>query len=143
MEKVDITNVVDELNELKPTTEYAEFLSIWPQIENALERQNKRKDIWQLLVSKGHLTVSYVTFTRFVKKALEQNKNAGKQRVSGMTETIEKPATVIPGAAVTASEDNSNQDHQSEAAAALSHAQKVSTSTDYARIARQSSKKQN
>lgn len=69
MDKPDASEL---LNELAPKTEYAQFIEIWPQVKHALERKVRRNAIYEKLKLAGLLTISYVTFTRFVRKCLEE-----------------------------------------------------------------------
>ena len=90
MDKPDVSSL---LGELTPTTEYAEFLKLWPDIREARERQVKLNAIYKKLSDAKLLSVSYVTFTRFVKKVLEETDGSTTKASPGRTKVeSSKPA---------------------------------------------------
>lgn len=68
MEEREVSAMLAEL----PATKYGEFLAKWPDIKATLERGVQQKAIYQTLTTAGSLTLSYVSFTRYVKKAMSE-----------------------------------------------------------------------
>lgn len=64
------------LQGLEPKTEFTEFAALWDGIKAARDRKVSRKAIYEKLIAAGSLSISYVTFTRFVKK-MEEEGNSG------------------------------------------------------------------
>lgn len=81
MDKSDVSSL---LGELTPKTEYAEFLELWPAIQKALDRQNRLNAIHKALTDAGALSISYVTFTRFVKKRQAESDSGNLPGVQSM-----------------------------------------------------------
>lgn len=142
MDKPDVSSL---LSELEPTTEYAEFLKLWPSIQEALGRQVRLKAIFEKLAENNLLSVSYVTFTRFVKKTSDEE-SADATRTTRKIKEVSGRSVGIKQEKVAESppEDTiENLDSSEKAAApardALSEAQKASTSKNYARNVRRGS----
>jgi hypothetical protein len=76
----DNKDVSSLLEGLEPKTEYAEFKALWPDISAARDRKVSMKAIYEQLVSNNALSVSYVTFTRFVKKMNEEDDFSGGKK---------------------------------------------------------------
>lgn len=142
MEKPDVSSL---LSGLEPTTEYAEFLKAWDAISEALERQIKLKAIYEALAKENVLTISYVTFTRFVKKKRAED-DAGKGPPRPAQVRKERPAAGTgadkalgnepqypPAAPEEVDKSDKTERVATEAAEALADAQRVSTSKNYAR----------
>lgn len=113
MDKPDVSSL---LGELEPTTEYGEFLKLWPDIKETLDRQVKLNAIYQKLKDANLVTVSYVTFTRFVKKVSDESEG------DRMKATPARKA-----AAGKAGADNSAGTQQAEPASSNENADKSAT----------------
>ncbi len=136
MDKPDVSSL---LGELTPTTEYAEFLKLWPDIKDARQRQINLKAIYEKLTANKLLSVSYVTFTRFVKKAADENSSDTARTEQKKTEVVEAQTTKNESKHVDAAlaDPVGNQDSAAAPARdALEEAKKVSSSKNYARNVR-------
>jgi deoxyribodipyrimidine photolyase len=80
------------LKELEPKTEFTEFTALWDGIKEARDRKVSRKAIYEKLVKNGSLSISYVTFTRFVKKMEDESQSPSKP--------VKRPGAVTGGNAV-------------------------------------------
>lgn len=68
MDEPDLSEAFSALT----TTEYAEFLKLWPQIKDTREQKKLPLTvIFRKLNELGLITVGYTQFTRFVKRASE------------------------------------------------------------------------
>lgn len=142
MEKPDVSSL---LSGLEPTTEYAEFLKAWDAISEARGRQIKLKAIYEALAKESVLTISYVTFTRFVKKKLAEDE-AGNVAPRPAQVRKEKPAAGVavdkapgnetqypPAAPEEVDKSDKSERVATEAAEALAEAQRASTSKNYSK----------
>jgi len=118
------------LKELEPKTEFTEFAALWDGIKEARNRKVSRKAIYEKLHNNGSLSISYVTFTRFVKKMEEEGHPLNKtdkripdtnlsstlrgaapvqQEHSGVSESEDKSAKVVTAAASALDETRAQQ----------------------------------
>jgi hypothetical protein len=133
---MDKDEVATRLKALTPKTHYAAFLEIWPQVEDAIERRVQLNAIWSKLSESG-LSVSYTTFTRFVKKKMQEDAEEG---TSGRPSKRMAVATAAHGAQAPAPPepiDTPDKSEQvvSQASSALDQARHVSATKDYSKLA--------
>lgn len=125
-------DVGTSLSELQPKTEFGAFKEIWPQIEDAMNREIRLNAIWKKLNDDKVLNLSYVTFTRFVKKMKEAAPIRKTLAQTGAARVADE--IPIPDAA----EDKSN--FVSDAASALTRAHSQVAATDYKKLAKEAAK---
>lgn len=125
-------DVGESLSELQPKTEFGAFKDIWPEIEEAMNRQIRLNAIWEKLKKDGVLNLSYVTFTRFVKKMKDVTPARRAVVPASPALVAEEPALHE------AAEDKSA--FVSDAASALARAQSQVAGTDYKKLAREKEK---
>jgi hypothetical protein len=140
--------VTEALRELTPQSPIAQFeREMWPAVKEALARDVTLRAIYEQLTEKGLLSISYVAFTRRIKKL--QEKGTGERHehtmpaqasaASGVDHTIQKSSDE-PGESASMGEDKSDR-ILSAAGSALDEAREKVQNTDYARIARQAERK--
>lgn len=136
MDKPDVSSL---LGQLEPTTEYAEFLTLWPDIKEARNRQVRLKAIYETLTENKLLSVSYVTFTRFVKKADDENTSDTVRTVrkkTAITDTSPPKAEMVQTETQQANDGGNSETSAAPARDALAEAKKTSSSKNYARNVR-------
>ena len=133
----DNKDVSSLLEGLEPKTEFADFKALWEDISAARARKVSLKAIYEQLIKNNTLSVSYVTFTRFVKKMGEETGNN--------TVKVGKPVTAtktlgpaVPNAQLESyssdSEDKSDK-VVTAASRALEEARTAHKAKDYSRLA--------
>lgn len=130
MEKIDVSKVLEEL---VPTTQFGQFETIWPEVEKSIARNIKLKSIWETLTENKVLSMSYVTFTRCVKKAQTKAETPRPVAPVASVPTLSYAAPIAPVIQSAETEDKSA--FVSEASSALQEAQNKTRNVDYSKIA--------
>lgn len=133
---MDESKVEKSLGELSPKTQYAVFISIWHLVEDAMNRKISRSDIWKTCADAG-LEVSYVTFTRMIKKKMAEDATGQIVRYAPRASAKMTSIPATPTAAETADKSESVA---TTSGRALEEVRAKNKGKDYSLVVRQQKK---
>lgn len=136
---MDENKVEKALSELSPRTQYAAFLIIWPSIEDAIRRKISKSEIWKTCAT-GGLDVSYVTFTRMVKKKLTEDEVGPVVKSKGSSPALPQKMEAIAVNSVATDMADKSAKVATTSGMALEEVRTSNKNKDYSKVARQHNK---
>lgn len=138
MENPDVSSLLEDL---EPSTEFVKVQALWDKIKETRAKGVKLVAIHKALKEAGHIDMSYVSFTRAVKKCKADDANGITNPSPVQIERRSAPNS-FPSSAkldsqnlVAAPDDNIDRSQEvvTEAALALSEAQAKNRERDYSK----------
>lgn len=121
------------LDDLEPETEYADFIKLWDDIQHARDRKIKLRQIYEKLKSEQIITVTYSTFTRYVKRK-EQEESTEPRRPPARP-TLPQPGAISPEPVFRSTDDKASE-VATEAAMTLKTVKTQTSAKDYSKAAK-------